>query len=187
MPKPGCSLERVIALSQLYGDEHISKNFQNRAGQGFRFYHFSTVNCAIRREIWRTFRFPEDQPVFEDIAIAKRILDAGWTIAYEPLAAVYHSHDYGAGMLFRRFFDSGVIWKQLGISDDESLQAVRSIGYQGFITKIHELRARECGIAELSRALARDLAKGVGFLLGQNERFLPISLKRRLSAFHIFS
>jgi len=33
-------------------------------------------------------RFPHDLRVYEDLGIAKRILDAGWKIVYDPRAAV---------------------------------------------------------------------------------------------------
>src|SRR5665213_2917811 len=47
---------------------------------GYKYYHFSSVNAAIRKEVWQATRFPEDLKVFEDVGIAKRILEAGWSI-----------------------------------------------------------------------------------------------------------
>lgn len=41
--------------------------------------------------MWELIPYPEDFKTFEDLAIAKRILYAGWKIVYEPTAPVYHS------------------------------------------------------------------------------------------------
>lgn len=186
LPKPGCSIERSIALAEFYGSERIVKNPNKRHGEGFRFYFFSTVNCAMRRTVWEQFRFPEEQRVFEDLGIARKILLGGWSIVYEPGAAVYHSHDYPASKLFRRYFDLGVIWNKLGIDDDESMRSMRRSGIQGLSAKFRKMRDQGCTTADIGRAVARDLAKGVGFGLGRNERHLPLLLKRRLSDFQVF-
>ena len=64
---------------------------------------------------WAATNFPEDLKVFEDIGIAKRILDRGWKIVYEPAASVYHSHQHTTLGLFKRYFDLGYTFRQLGI------------------------------------------------------------------------
>src|ERR1700676_2974293 len=57
-PKPESSIERGDALGTLYGDEKIVKDPAHRNGMGYRFYHFSDVNSAIRRSVWEKTRFP---------------------------------------------------------------------------------------------------------------------------------
>ncbi len=61
----------------------------------------SNVNSAIRRDVWRQFRFSETIDLAEDKEFARRILSAGWSIAYEPGAAVSHSHDLNLHALYR--------------------------------------------------------------------------------------
>jgi rhamnosyltransferase len=46
----------------------------------------------VRREVWRQHPFPET-PIGEDIAWGKRVLLAGWELAYAPQSSVLHSHD----------------------------------------------------------------------------------------------
>ena len=65
--------------------------------------------------MWAATRFPEELKVFEEVGIAKRILDSGWSIVYMPEAAVYHSHDFPFDILFKRYFDIGVVYQRLGI------------------------------------------------------------------------
>jgi rhamnosyltransferase len=52
---------------------------------------FDNVCSAIRRRVWQLIPFPYMQ-FGEDLAWGKKVVEAGWAIAYEPTAAVYHSH-----------------------------------------------------------------------------------------------
>jgi rhamnosyltransferase len=184
LPKPGSQMERQHALDTIYGPERIVKDVPSRDQLGYRYYHFSTVNAAFRREVWEATKFPEDLKVFEDIAIAKKILDRGWTIVYEPKAAVFHSHDYHAAALLRRYFDIGVVYGRLDIWNKSSQSSIRNDGIRKVFTKIRSLRPGKIG--SVVQALWNDAAKASGLVLGRNERFLPRILKRRLSAFKLF-
>lgn len=184
LPKPGSGLERKLALSTLYGPCRIVKDYRSRQELGYRYYHFSTVNAAIRRDIWEATRFPDDLKVFEDVAIAKRILDRGGTIVYEPEASVLHSHDYSARVLFRRYFDIGVVYGRLGIWDSNSRSTVRSDGVKKIVSKLNTVRPGT--FMSVGRALWNDTAKAGGLLLGRNERILPRFVKRQFSAFKLF-
>ena len=62
----------------------------------------SNVNSAISREIWQQFKFSEKVIMAEDKELAKRLLNAGWSIVYEPEAAVYHSHDLSLREAFQK-------------------------------------------------------------------------------------
>ena len=107
------------------------KDPAHRNGIGYRFYHFSDVNAAIRRDIWEAVRFPEDLKVFEDLGIAKQILDRGWKIVYEPEAAVFHSHPHTTVGLFKRYFDIGYTLKgfeNLGCSGNQEFACCGTAG-----------------------------------------------------------
>src|SRR5947209_2510284 len=117
LPKPGSTIERQDTFETVYGDRKIVKDPRYRNVMGYRFYHFSDVNAAIRRNVWETTPFPEDLKTFEDLGIAKKILEGGWKIVYEPAAAVYHSHDYTAVQLLKRYFDIGYTLRRLEIWD----------------------------------------------------------------------
>lgn len=55
-------------------------------------YFFHNANSMIRREIWEKVPFDEDLPGVEDRDWAKRVLELGYKIVYEPAACVYHFH-----------------------------------------------------------------------------------------------
>lgn len=185
-PKPGSSSEREDALDAVYGRHRIIKDPAHRNGMGYRFYHFSDVNAAIRRSVWEAEHFPEDLRVFEDLGIAKRILDRGWKIVYEPKAAVYHSHTHSTVGLFKRYFDIGYTLRLLKIWDgpDTRTSMLRD-GWKLVQGKLRRLRNHHTR-GSAGYGLRQDIAKSVGLFLGVNESHLPLVLKRRLSAFRVF-
>jgi rhamnosyltransferase len=185
-PYSDSSAERQDALDTIYGATRIVKDPANRNGLGYRFYHFSDVNAAIRRSVWETIPFPEDLKVFEDLGIAKLILDGGWKIVYEPNAPVYHSHVHTTVGLFKRYFDIGYTLKRLQIWDAPGARKslVRD-GWKLFAGKFSRARNGETR-RSAGHGIRQDVAKSVGLFLGLNESCLPLVLKRRLSAFQLF-
>jgi len=53
---------------------------------------FSNANGAFRRGLWLEHPFDERIGGAEDIAWARTMQERGYLVAYEPTAAVYHSH-----------------------------------------------------------------------------------------------
>lgn len=185
-PKRDSSLERQDALDTVYGAQKLVKDPSHRNGLGYRFYHFSDVNAAIRRKVWEETRFPEDLKVFEDLGIAKLILDRGWKIVYEPEAAVYHSHNHTTVGLFKRYFDIGYTLKTLEIWDTPGTK--KSLVRDAW--KLVKGKVRRAGNGTMTRSAGRgisqDIAKSAGLFLGLNQELLPLVIKRRLSAFRVF-
>jgi rhamnosyltransferase len=185
VPKPGSTVERQCALNALYGDERLVKEPVTRDKLGYRYYLFSDANSAIRTEVWRTTRFPEELKVFEDIGIAKRILDGGWKIVYEPQACVYHSHNHTTSDLFKRYFDLGVTFRRLEIWNAQ----MRSSLLHEILRIVWRKLARSGGNGtsqKLRASVLQDFAKSVGLLLGLSEHYLPLTFKRHLSAYQAF-
>ena len=186
-PKPDCSLERQDALDTIYGEKKLVKDPAQRNGVGYRFYHFSDVNAAIRRSVWEAVRFPEDLKVFEDLGIAKGILDGGWKIVYEPKAAVFHSHTHTTIGLLKRYFDIGYTLKLLKIWDAPGTrQSLLRDGCKLLKSKIRRVSDRAPERRLAGQGIRQDLAKSVGLFLGLNQSYIPLVLKRRLSAFRVY-
>lgn len=73
---------------------------------------FSNTNGAIRRKLWEMAQFNENLPGAEDIEWARRMQRLGYSIVYEPRAAVYHSHGESLPRLLRRqLHDQPVIFQ----------------------------------------------------------------------------
>jgi rhamnosyltransferase len=185
VPKAGSTGERYEALNTVYGNQRVVKDASTKQSLGYRYYHFSDANAAIRREVWQATRFPEELKVFEDLGIAKKILDAGWHIVYEPEASVLHSHNHTTVELFKRYFDIGYTFQRLGIWNELTQNSMmKEVG------KLVRKKLRGNGHGTQSAAVGgirTDVAKSAGFWLGAHERYLPVAVKRRLSAHRVFS
>jgi glycosyltransferase involved in cell wall biosynthesis len=185
LPKAESGLERRLAFAAMYGEGRIVKMPMDGVGLGHKYYHFSNANSAIRKKVWEVTRFPEDLKVFEDVGIAKRILDSGWSIVYEPEAAVYHSHDFPLDILLRRYFDIGVVYQRLGIWDNRSRASLWSVGWRGFQDKLSLLFKTEAP-HDAGSSIIKDVGKYAAIQLGRNERILPLAVKKRLSLYGLF-
>jgi rhamnosyltransferase len=185
LPKSASTMERQDTYDAIYGAQRIVKDPAHPNELGYRFYHFSDVNSALRRSMWESIPYPEDFKTFEDLAIAKRVLDAGWKIVYEPKAPVFHSHHYSAKQLLKRYFDIGYTLKQLEIWETPGIRSSLLRGFGQLISR-QLSPGRGNGPGTPHTALSQNLAKGAGMVLGLNERFLPLALKRHLSSYRVY-
>lgn len=55
-------------------------------------YFFHNANSLIRKDVWEQYPFDEEVGNIEDRVWAKQVIEAGYTLVYEPEAAVYHYH-----------------------------------------------------------------------------------------------
>jgi rhamnosyltransferase len=86
---------------------------------------FSNVNSAIPRRVWESNPFRDDVTMSEDQEWSRRMLLSGRAIAYEPQAAVRHSHAYSLTGAFRRFYASGASADRAYVAGDTSRTALR--------------------------------------------------------------
>ncbi len=185
LPRPGATAERRATLATVYGEKQVVKSLAAKRDLGYRCYHLSTVNAALRREAWLATKFPEEVKVFEDVAIGKRLIDSGWKIVYEPRAAVYHSHNHSSDALLKRYFDLGVTWRRLGMWDAEVRASVVRDALR-VVSGGKRVSAGDPQPSGRSRRWRPAAAKYLGMSLGLNEQLLPLRVKRKLSAFQLF-
>ena len=96
LPQKGCHLYMARDILKSMPE----RGFVTDRSRYFDFMIFSTVSCALRREIWQRFPFADPIVIAEDQDWAKRVLDEGFKIVYEPGSQVYHSHNYTLKELF---------------------------------------------------------------------------------------
>ncbi|MFT3863140.1 MAG: glycosyltransferase [Solirubrobacterales bacterium] len=77
---------------------------QVRRDPAYAYWGFSNHSASWRRTTWEENPFDEGVGAVEDKEWAWRIIDAGWTVAFDPLLVVPQSHRWRAGTLayFRR-------------------------------------------------------------------------------------
>jgi rhamnosyltransferase len=186
LPHDGASPPERYFLDFLYGAEPRRQRASGAHELTMQTTLFSNVNSAIRRELWERFPFVEDIIMSEDQDWSRRVLLEGFTIVYEPAAAVRHSHNYTLKGAFRRFFDSGASADRAYLAGERaSARALRAaaIRYAGgeLAWLWRSGQRRWIPYATLYESL-----KMLGLLLGANHRRLPLAAKRRLSALPAF-
>lgn len=150
---------------------------------GIKTFFFSNVASAFQRDAFEEVGGFPKTILNEDMLITAKLLRAGYAVKYAAAARVWHGHDYHVGAQFKRYFDIGVSLaraRQLLPKLSSSSEGWRFVrGQLAFV------RAEE-GWHALPEVIAEAAAKWWGFKLGQNERFLPTALKRRLSMHRAF-
>lgn len=63
-----------------------------RAREQFHLSLFQNASSCLRRDVWIKYPFAK-LAYGEDIEWGKRLIEAGYSIVYEPSSTVYHSHD----------------------------------------------------------------------------------------------
>ncbi|HWH44027.1 MAG TPA: glycosyltransferase [Thermoleophilaceae bacterium] len=143
---------------------------------------FSNVSSAIRRSLWEEAGgFAEDIVMSEDQDWARRVLLAGHVIAYEPAAAVRHSHRYTIGAAFRRFFDSGVSAERAYLAGERPASAALRRAALRYARGEASWLVRNGYAHWLPYAAAYEFAKLAGLQIGARHRRLPGWLKLRLT------
>jgi rhamnosyltransferase len=142
---------------------------------------FSNVNAAMPRDVWERFPFAEDIVMSEDQEWAQRVLLAGFELAYEPAAAVWHSHDYTVAGAFRRFFDSGVSADRAYLAGSRHSTRVLCHAALRYASREVAWLIRSGQGHWIPYAVVYETAKLTGLFLGANHRRLPSATRRRWS------
>jgi rhamnosyltransferase len=142
---------------------------------------FSNVNSAIRRSVWEEFPLRDDVTMSEDQEWSRRVLLAGRTIVYEPLAAVRHSHSYTLSGAFRRFYASGASAGRSYVAGSASRAALRRAMARYAREELKWLWQTGQG-AWIPYTVIYELAKVAGLQLGLRHDRLPGALTRRISS-----
>lgn len=127
----------------------------------------SNVNSAIRKDVWQQFKFSEAIIMAEDKEFANRILSAGWTIIYEPSAAVYHAHDSSLWSAFQKSLDFGICLKQGAGGLPKSRKSVIKRAFKYFSAELKYLHASGY-LKWLPYSIVYDTSKYLGLLLGKS-------------------
>lgn len=169
-------------LEFLYGPRPKVQRAATREELSMQTTLFSNANSVIRRDVLERFPFASDIIMSEDQEWSRRVLLAGYAIAYEPRAVVRHSHDYTFAEAFRRFFDSGVSAERAYLPDDPAARrALRRRALRYPVVETSWLW-RSGHRRWIPYALAYQGMKFAGLALGTLHARLPRSWSRRLSA-----
>jgi rhamnosyltransferase len=124
---------------------------------------FSNAFSAARRELLLRFPFHDLVPVSEDQVWAHQVLDAGYSIVYQPAAEALHAHRYTLRGLFRRTRLVGEALRRAELSGGASFsESIRFLGSElrYFIRQGHTHR--------LPELFAYEFTRWAGFQVGRN-------------------
>jgi rhamnosyltransferase len=151
---------------------------------GVKAYFFSNVASAVRRDRFDAVGgFPDDVIMNEDMVLCAKLLAAGDSIAYCADSIVRHSHNYTLKQQFRRYFDIGAFFSSHG-----HLLPGCSLGGEGARFALAQVWSlvRHGHPFWAMRSPFDNFAKFTAFHLGKRNRYLPVTIKRRISmhSFH---
>ena len=182
-PHEGATWFAGVAREINYPDKSYVRSFADRHNFGMKTAFISNSFAAYRYEAMKCVGgFPVNTILSEDMWVAAKMLMNDWQIAYVASAQVYHSHNYTVIQEFKRYFDIGVFHAR----DSWIRKKFGGAGGSGIDFAKKELAKiqQSCFAKQiflLSEMVIRDGLKFIGYKLGENEKYLPIVLKKRLS------
>ena len=168
-----------FARSFNYPPSAVTKGWDDLDGLGVKTFFFSNVCSAVKTAAFQEVGgFPDDTIMSEDMALAFKLLQKGYRIAYQPEASVRHSHDYSLATQFRRNFDVGTFF-----SRDRNIRTVAGPEREGLRFLATELKtlAANGKWHWVPYGLADAAARFGGYRAGLIERRMPMWLKRKMS------
>lgn len=179
LPHHGAGAIEAHARLFNYPPESVVLRPQDAAAAGIKATFCSNSFAAYRRRALEMVGgFPSGTIFGEDAAATGRMLLSGWAKAYVAEAQVHHSHSYGLGEEFRRYFDVGVMharapWllERFGKAEGEGRRFVQS--------ELRHLARHEP--KAIPSAILRTAIKLAAYHCGRREARIPRPLKRRIS------
>lgn len=93
--------------SRIVSKEDINK-YQIRT-----FFYSDASSAVLSKVYWELNAYDgKDMPTNEDMYFAYKLINAGYRIKYCADSEVYHSHRFTFKQLFKRYYDTGVFFKQ---------------------------------------------------------------------------
>ncbi|WP_189055600.1 glycosyltransferase family 2 protein [Deinococcus daejeonensis] len=179
LPRPEASVLEEFSRHFNYPAQSRLRTRADIPEMGVKAFFFSNVCSAVRTDVfWELGGFPDDVIMNEDMLMAAKVLRAGYAIKYVAGAEVVHSHDYSLKQQFRRNFDVGAFFADAG-----GMLEGAAVGGEGFRFVREQLRyVLRRGRPDLLPLVVLEAgAKFSAFQLGKRHRFLPLSVKKRMS------
>lgn len=154
LPKPDARRFEQLVRAFNYPDEPSVRGAGDLPRYGIKTFFASDVCSAYRRTAYMECGGFAPVNTNEDMLMAARFIAAGYKVAYDPSAAVYHSHNLTPAQQFRRNREVGAF---LATHGDE-LMGASEIGEGGRLVKAVSAQLfREGRLGELA-ALGFDCA-----------------------------
>ena len=102
-----------------YPEESYIVTQKDTQQKGLQTFFFSDASSAIKTEIFKNLNGYDNKklPTNEDMYIAYKLITNGYKIKYCSDSIIYHSHKFSLKQLYKRYYDTGVFFKQNAFLD----------------------------------------------------------------------
>lgn len=112
------SIERYIRKKNYPKKSYVVSTSDIEKMQLMAFFASDAFSCLSRKHFIELGGYQgHDVMMSEDMLYSKFILDKGYKKAYVAEAIVAHSHKYKLKQLYRRYYETGIFHKQIGMFD----------------------------------------------------------------------
>ena len=108
IPHKGCKAIERYTRAFNYPSERIKKSMKDIKTMGIKAFYASNVCSMYRREVFDALGGFCKTDFNEDMIYARRMIESGYDIVYEPDARVRHSHDFSGIEQFKRNYALGL-------------------------------------------------------------------------------
>lgn len=179
LPNPDCKFIEAYTRGFNYPKNSSVKRKSDLPKLGIKTYFCSNVCSAYRNSVYEKMGGFITRTIFnEDMIMAAHMVQAGYGIAYQADAKVFHSHNYSYTQQFRRNFD-------LAVSQADHPEIFADISSESEGIRLVKKTAAYL-MQEKKPWLIPDLIlasgfKFLGYKAGQNYKKLPKSLIRKFT------
>lgn len=131
LPKPDARRFEQLVRAFNYPDEPSVRGAEDLPSYGIKTFFASDVCSAYRRTAYMECGGFAPVNTNEDMLMAARFIAAGHKVAYEPSAAVYHSHNLTPSQQFRRNREVGAFLAAYG----DDLMGASKVGEGGRLVR----------------------------------------------------
>ncbi len=136
----------------------------------------NTCFCVLKDVFWEVGGFPSNIICSEELVLSLKILQRGYLIMYNPKVRVVHCHNEDMRRTFGRWFDIGVFF-----SDYKFIYELMKVKSYGKALILSEVRYFSRKPYVLPKLIVRAAIRYLALELGLYSRFIPDSLKKRIS------
>lgn len=143
LPRKDADIIEAYTRSFNYPEESSIKSKENLEQLGIKTYFCSNACAIYRKSVYEQLGGFVKKTIFnEDMIMASKIIQAGYSIAYAAKAKVIHSHHYTWKQQFSRNFDLAVSQRQYGEvfegikSESEGIRLVKKTA--GYLKRNHK-------------------------------------------------
>ncbi len=179
MPRKGADIIESYTRSFNYPEESSVKSKEDIERLGIKTYFCSNACAMYRKSVYEELGGFVKKTIFnEDMIMASKIIQAGYSIAYAAKAKVIHSHHYTWKQQFSRNFDLAVSQKQYrevfeGIkSESEGIRLVKKTA--GYLKHNHKVYL-------IPSLIMESAFKYLGYRFGYHYDKLPKKLVKKWS------